>query len=72
VVKVTGGGAEFDIGRDGRQLLRIRIVAEVDGVRCDHEVTYGRNGETNAARGRAYARCDAPSGRRLTPRGSPP
>jgi len=59
VVKVIGGGAEFDVGRDGRKLLRIRIVAEVDGVRGDYEVTYGRYGETNAARGRAYARSDA-------------
>jgi len=58
VVKVIGWDAEFDVGRDGRKLLRIRIVAEVDGVRGDYEVTYGRYGETNAARGRAYARSE--------------
>jgi hypothetical protein len=58
VVKVIGWDAEFDVGRDGRKLLRIRIVAEVDGVRSDYEVTYGRYGETNAARGRAYARSE--------------
>jgi hypothetical protein len=29
VVKVIGGGAEFDEGRSGKKLLRIRITAEV-------------------------------------------
>ena len=62
VVKVIGGGAEFDEGRGGRKLLRIRITAEVDGVRSEYAITYGRYGR-NAAIGRAYARTDVPGGR---------
>jgi len=72
VVKVIGGGAEFGKGREGRKLLRIRITAEVDGVRREYAITYGRIGEHNAAEGYAYARADAPGGERQTPRGSPP
>jgi hypothetical protein len=60
VVKVIDGGAEFKRGRGGRKLLRIRITAEVDGVRREYAITFGRYGETNAALGRAYARGDAP------------
>jgi len=62
VVKVIDGGAEFDEGRGGRKLLRIRITAEVDGVRSDYTITYGRYGR-NAVIGRAYARTDVPGGR---------
>jgi hypothetical protein len=58
VVKVIDWGVEFDKGRSGKKLLRIKITAEVDDIRCDYEVTYGRYGETNAARGRAYARSE--------------
>jgi hypothetical protein len=46
VVKVIDGGAEFDVGRSGKKLLRIRITAEVDGVRREYEITYGRYGKT--------------------------
>jgi hypothetical protein len=62
VVKIIGGGAEFDEGRSGKKLLRIKITAEVDGVRSDYTITYGRYGKLNAALGRAYARAD-PDGR---------
>jgi hypothetical protein len=62
VVKVRGGGAEFDVGRSGKKLLRIKITAEVDGVRSDYTITYSRRTD-NAAVGRAYARADAPCGR---------
>jgi hypothetical protein len=62
-VKVIDGGAEFDEDRGGRKLLRIRITAEIDGVRSDYVMTYGRYGETNAAVGFATARADAPGGR---------
>ena len=63
VVKVIGGGAEFDVGKGGKKLLRIKITAEVDGVKSDYTITYGRYGEVNAARGRAYASAKAPGGR---------
>jgi PaRep2b protein. len=63
VVKVIGGGAEFDVGRSGRKLLRIRITAEVDGVKSEYTITYGRRGADNAAVGFATAKADAPGGR---------
>jgi Fe2+ transport system protein FeoA len=62
VVKVIDGGAEFKRGRDGRKLLRIRIAAEVDGVRREYTITFGRYGEINAAMGFAYASVNAPGG----------
>ena len=62
VVKVIGGGAEFDKSGGGRKLLRIRITAEIDGVRRDYKITYGRYG-SNVARGFAYASASAPDGR---------
>jgi len=63
VVKVIGGGAEFGKGRSGRTLLRIKITAEVDGVRGDYMITFGKRGSDNAAVGYAYARANAPGGR---------
>ena len=62
MVKVIGGSAEFKRGRDGRKLLRIKITAEVDGVRSEYEITYGRY-EKNTARGFASASANAPGGR---------
>jgi hypothetical protein len=59
VVTVLGGGAEFDKGESGRKLLRIQITAEVDGVKSDYEITFGRYGKINAAVGRAYIREEA-------------
>jgi hypothetical protein len=59
-VKVIDGEA-VEEDRDGRKLLRIKITAEVDGVRSDYTITYGRRGR-NVAVGRAYARAD-PDGR---------
>jgi hypothetical protein len=43
-------------------LLRIRITAEVGGVKSDYEITYGRYSKDNAALGFATARAD-PDGR---------
>jgi hypothetical protein len=63
VVKVIGGDAEIEESRHGKKLLRIKITAEVDGVRREYTITYGRYGKDNAAVGRAAARADAPSGR---------
>jgi Arc/MetJ family transcription regulator len=64
VVDVIGGGAELERGRSGKTLLRIAITAEVDGVRRDYEMTYGRYGKNNAAKGYATAKADVPGGRR--------
>jgi hypothetical protein len=61
-VKVIDGEA-VEEGRGGRKLLRIKITAEVDGVRSEYEITYSRRGGDNAAEGSAYARADAPGGR---------
>ncbi len=61
-VKVIDGEA-VEEDRDGRKLLRIKITAEVDGVRREYVMTYGRHGADNAAVGYATARADAPGGR---------
>jgi hypothetical protein len=71
-VKVIDGGA-VEEDRDGRKLLRIKITAEVDGVKGEYTIvdsvvreytiTYSRRGTDNAAEGYAYARADAPGGR---------
>jgi hypothetical protein len=44
-------------------LLRIRITAEVDGIRSEYTITYGRSGAGNAAVDFAVARASAPGGR---------
>ena len=62
MVKVIDGGA-VEEGKGGRKLLRIKITAEVDDVRREYTITYGRYGDDNEARGFAYARADAPGGR---------
>jgi hypothetical protein len=63
VVKVIGGDAEIEESRHGKKLLRIKITAEVDGVRREYTITYGRHG-TNTAVGLAAARADTPGGRK--------
>jgi len=67
LVRVIGGGAEFDKGRNkgtsDKKLLRIKITAEVDGVRNDYVMTYSRRGRDNVTVGYAYARSDASGGR---------
>jgi len=40
-------------------LLRIKITAEVDGVRSEYTITYGRYGAGNAVRGFAVAKAEA-------------
>jgi len=57
-VKVIDGGA-VEEGRGGRKLLRIKITAEVGGVRSEYTITYGRYGAGNAVRGFAVARAEA-------------
>jgi hypothetical protein len=61
-VKVIGGEA-VEEDRNGRKLLRIKITAEVGGVRRDYMITFGRYGDDNEARGFAYASAKAPGGR---------
>ena len=63
VVKVINGGAELEKSESDKLLLRIKITAEVDGVRREYVITYSRYGETNAAMGFATARANAPGGR---------
>jgi hypothetical protein len=58
-----GGEAEFDKGRSYRSLLKITIRAEVNGVRSDYEMAFGRHERDNAAVGFAVARADVPGGR---------
>jgi hypothetical protein len=60
-VKVIDGEA-VEEDRGGRKLLRIRITAEVGGVRSEYAITYGRYSR-NKAVGYAYAKADAPGGR---------
>jgi len=62
-VKVIDGGA-VEEDRGGRKLLRIKITAEVGGVRREYTITYSRLGRDKAAVGRAYARGDAPEVRK--------
>ena len=70
-VKVRGGEA-VEEDRGGRKLLRIRITAEVGGVRRECAMTFSRRRADNAAVGYAYVRADAPGAGRQTRRGSLP
>jgi len=72
VVKVIGGGAEFDEGRSDKKILRIRITAEVSRVEGGHivdrvvreyTITFGRYGAKNETRSFVYTRADAPGGK---------
>ncbi len=63
VVNVIDGGAEIEKSRGGKKFLRIRITAEVNGVRREYVITYSRRRASNVAEGRAAARADAPGGR---------
>jgi len=59
LVRIIGGGAEFDEGKGGKKLLRMKITAEVDGTRREYAITYGRYGRNNAAKSFAYASAEA-------------
>jgi hypothetical protein len=64
VVKVVGWNAELEMSKSGKKLLRIRITAEVDGIKGEYTIAYGRYGKLNATRGYATARADSPGGRK--------
>jgi hypothetical protein len=57
--------------RGGKKLLRIKITAEVDGVRRDYTITYGRYGETTRPWASPTPGPTPPAAGRQTPRGSP-
>jgi hypothetical protein len=61
-VKVIGGEA-VEEKQNGRKLLRIKITAEVDGVKSEYTITYSRRSRDNAVRGFATARGSTPSDR---------
>jgi len=61
-VKVLGWSAELEGSESGKLLLRIKITAEVGGVKSDYTITYGRYGK-NKALGYTTAKADAPGGR---------
>jgi len=63
VVKVIDGSAELEKSESGKLHLRIRITAEVDGVKSEYTMTFSRRSKSNEAVGRATARADAPGGR---------
>ncbi len=63
VVKVIDGGAELETSESGKLHLRIKITAEVDGVRREYTITYGRCGKINVTMGYAHASAKAPGGR---------
>jgi hypothetical protein len=56
-VKVIDGEA-VEEDRGGKKLLRIKITAEVDGVRSNYTITFSRRYSDNAAVGRAVARVE--------------
>jgi len=61
LVKVIGWGAEKS--QSGKKLLKIRITAEVDGIKSDYTITFSRYGRTNTVEGFTIAGADAPGGR---------
>ena len=62
-MKAVGWSAELEERQDGKTLLRIKIAAEIDGVKCYYAITYGRYRKINAALGLATARAGAPRDR---------
>jgi hypothetical protein len=60
-IEVIDGSGGLLKSKSGKILLKIRIAAEVDGVRGNYVITFRRRGKTDV--GYAYARADAPGGR---------
>jgi len=72
VVKVIDGGAEVVEGRGGRKLLRIRITAEVDGVRANTQLPTACMGKSTRLWDAPTPGPTPPAAGRQTPRDSPP
>ncbi len=64
------GGAEFDKGRSGKKLLKVKITAEMDGVLRDYTTTFGRCGKTTQQWEAPTPALAPPAAGRQTPRGS--
>jgi hypothetical protein len=56
MVKVVGWSTELKESQSGKLLLKIKIAAEIDGVKSEYTTTYGRYREDNEVKGRAYGR----------------
>jgi hypothetical protein len=56
MVKVVGWSTELKESQSGKLLLKIKTAAEIDGVKSEYTTTYGRYGEDNEVKGRAYGR----------------
>ncbi len=69
VVKVIDGGA-VEEEQDDKTLLRIRITAEVDGIRRECAITFGKYGDDNETRGLPTPEPTRREAERQTPRGS--
>jgi hypothetical protein len=63
VVKVVSWSVRLEESQRGKKLLRVKIAAEVDGVRCGLAVTFGRYGRKSEAAGYARSKPGAPGGR---------
>ncbi len=63
MVKVLGWSTKLEESQRGKKLLRLKITAEVNGVRSDYTITFSRHKTNNKVEGFAYARADAPGGR---------
>jgi len=63
LVRVIGGGAGLERSKSGKTLLRIKITAEVGGVRGEYTITFGRYRADNETIGFATAKASAPGGR---------
>ena len=61
-MKVIDGSAELEEKQGGKKLLRLRITAEVNGVRDDYTINYIRD-DRNKTMGYVVMRADAPGGR---------
>jgi CHASE3 domain sensor protein len=63
MVKVLGWSTELEESQRGKKLLRLKITAEINGVRSDYTITFSRHKTNNKVEGFAYVRADAPGGR---------